>query len=120
MQNGAKMIKRCKEQKTIPQIQASNACRPQPVDCILKPVDWIMKHVDRNFVLHGNMSTGSCSRVLTCQQDDLFTLKPVDNIAAELPAEAKTEQPRNIAQSNELFNIFQSRKNFAMRSTEKL
>ena len=60
-----------------------------PVDWILKPVCWIMKHVDRILELHGHMSTGSCSRVLTCRQDDSLMEKPVDSFGSGMPSAAK-------------------------------
>ena len=41
-------------------------------------------------------------------------------LAEETLAAARTEEPRNPAQSDKKFHIFQSRNNFAMRLTAKL
>ena len=61
----------------------------------------------------------------TCRLDVMPLEKPVDwfeveSSAKETLAAARTEKPRNPAQSDEKFHIFQSRRNFAIRSTEKL
>ena len=61
----------------------------------------------------------------TCRLDGIPLEKPVDWFEAETSAEetlaaARIEKPRNPAQSDEKFHIFQSIRNFAMRSTKKL
>ena len=63
--------------------------------------------------------------VWTCRQDEMHVNEHVDifvavGLAEETLAAARTEEPRNLAQSDEKINIFQSKRNFAMRSTEKL
>ena len=60
----------------------------------------------------------------TCRLDEFAVEKPVDwfeaeGLAEETLAAARTEEPRNPAQSDKKFHIFQSRRNFAMWSTAK-
>ena len=63
-----------------------------------KPVDWI-------FVLHYNMSTGPCSRVQTCRQDDFPMEKPVDSLDAGIPAEGENRAFQEALHSSKILPI---------------
>ena len=87
-----------------------------------KPVDSFDEGKPCNSRAEGAAASGSrldigTSRLdQTCRLDEMPLEKPVDWIEAEASAEetlvaARTEKPSNLAQSDEKFNNFQSRKN---------